>query len=84
MKAIILAGGAGTRLHPLTPPERAAAPTLYRVLTQSARRIAAGEHIALVLDEATCEIEGAGFMLSPLRVHRLPFRTKMRRVGTSP
>src|SRR5262245_56401355 len=46
--------------------ERAAAPTLYRVLTDCARRIAAGEPIAQALDEGDAAITGAGFTLDYL------------------
>jgi pantoate--beta-alanine ligase len=43
--------------------ERAAAPNLYRVLQDCARRLAAGELIARVLDEGSAAIEGAGFAI---------------------
>jgi pantoate--beta-alanine ligase len=45
----------------LSPAERAAAPTLYRVLKESAARIAAGEPIARVMSEGWIAIEAAGF-----------------------
>src|SRR5262249_38213136 len=50
----------------LSAAERAAAPTLFRVLTDSARRIASGELLARVLDEGGAAIEGAGFALDYL------------------
>jgi pantoate--beta-alanine ligase len=50
----------------LSASERAAAPTLYRVLKESAQRIAGGELIALVLDEGGAAIERAGFTLDYL------------------
>jgi pantoate--beta-alanine ligase len=45
----------------LSPAERAAAPTLYRVLKESAARIAAREPIAKVMSEGWIAIEAAGF-----------------------
>jgi len=45
----------------LSPAERAAAPALYRTLTASAARIAAGEPIAKVTSEGALAIEAAGF-----------------------
>jgi pantoate--beta-alanine ligase len=50
----------------LAATERAAAPTLYRVLKDCAAKIAAGEHVARVLDEGGVEIERAGFALDYL------------------
>jgi pantoate--beta-alanine ligase len=47
----------------LSASERAAAPTLYRVLKDCAGRIARGELIARVLDEGGAAIERAGFVL---------------------
>jgi pantoate--beta-alanine ligase len=44
-----------------SPAERAAAPTLYRTLKDSAARIAAGEPIARVMSEGWLAIEEAGF-----------------------
>jgi pantoate--beta-alanine ligase len=45
----------------LSPRERAAAPVLYRTLKDSAARIAAGEPIAVVMNEGWIAIEEAGF-----------------------
>src|SRR5262249_27727348 len=45
----------------LSPAERAAAPVLYRTLKDSAARIAAGEPIAVVMNEGWIAIEEAGF-----------------------
>jgi pantoate--beta-alanine ligase len=45
----------------LSEAERAAAPALYRVLKESAARIAAGEPIAKVMSEGWIAIEAAGF-----------------------
>jgi pantoate--beta-alanine ligase len=50
----------------LSASERAAAPTLYRVLKDCAGRIARGELIARVLDEGSAAIERAGFVLDYL------------------
>ena len=45
----------------LSPAERAVAPMLYRMLKESAARIAAGEPIARVTSEGWLAIEAAGF-----------------------
>ena len=45
----------------LSPAERAIAPTLYRILKESAARIAAREPIARVMSEGWLAIEAAGF-----------------------
>ena len=50
----------------LSTAERAAAPTLYRVLKGSAARIKHGETIARVLAESRAEIKRAGFALDYL------------------
>lgn len=50
----------------LTPIERAAAPTLHRVLVHCAGEIARGQLLARVLDEGGAEIERAGFALDYL------------------
>jgi pantoate--beta-alanine ligase len=50
----------------LSPSERAAAPTLYRVLNDCAGKIAHGELLARVLDEGAAAIERAGFALDYL------------------
>jgi pantoate--beta-alanine ligase len=47
----------------LSPPERAAAPTLHRVLADCSGKIARGELVARVLDEGGAAIERAGFVL---------------------
>jgi pantoate--beta-alanine ligase len=46
--------------------ERAVAPSLYRVLSTCAARIAAGEPIARVVSEGAIELEAAGFALDYL------------------
>ena len=50
----------------LSPPERAAAPALYRALAACAKRIVAGEAIAGVLDDGGTAIVQAGFVLDYL------------------
>jgi pantoate--beta-alanine ligase len=50
----------------LSASERAAAPTLYRVLEDCAGKIARGALIARALDEAAAAIERAGFVLDYL------------------
>jgi pantoate--beta-alanine ligase len=50
----------------LSATERAAAPTLHRALADCAGKIARGELIARVLDEAGAAIERAGFVLDYL------------------
>ena len=50
----------------LSPSERAAAPTLYRVLKDCAGKITRGELPARVLDEGSAAIERAGFALDYL------------------
>jgi len=47
----------------LTPDERAVAPTLYRVLTLCAQKIAQGRPIAAISAEGREAIERAGFVL---------------------
>src|SRR4029077_19973229 len=50
----------------LAPEERAKAPTLYRVLKESAAGIAAGKPIEAVLDQGRAAITAAGFALDYL------------------
>ncbi|HEY7297180.1 MAG TPA: pantoate--beta-alanine ligase [Xanthobacteraceae bacterium] len=54
----------------LSAEERAAAPTLYRVLLICAGRIARAESIRSVLDEGRVEIEAAGFRLDYLEARQ--------------
>jgi pantoate--beta-alanine ligase len=54
----------------LSASERAAAPTLYRVLKECADKIARGELLARVLDEGTAAIERGGFALDYLEARR--------------
>ena len=50
----------------LSADERAAAPTLYRVLTECAARLKAGQPIAATLAEGEAQIERAGFAVDYL------------------
>jgi len=50
----------------LSADERAVAPTLYRVLTECAARIKAGQSIAATLGESEARIERAGFAVDYL------------------
>jgi pantoate--beta-alanine ligase len=50
----------------LTPAERAAAPTLYRVLTECAAKVKAGQPFAATLAESKAQIERAGFAVDYL------------------
>jgi pantoate--beta-alanine ligase len=54
----------------LDAKERAVAPSLYRVLSACAARIAAGEPIAKVVSEGAIELEQAGFALDYLEARR--------------
>ena len=54
----------------LSASERAAAPTLYRVLKECADKIACGELLARVLDGGTAAIERGGFALDYLEARR--------------
>jgi pantoate--beta-alanine ligase len=50
----------------LSARERAAAPTLYRVLTECAHRLKAGAALAAILAESKAQIEQAGFAVDYL------------------
>ena len=68
----------------LVPQERAAAPTLYRVLRQCAAAIARGERIARVLDEGGAEIERAGFQLDYLEARHAETLQKVEAAAEGP
>ena len=68
----------------LSPSERAAAPTLYRVLRKRAASIAQGEHIARMLDEGGAEIERAGFHLDYLELRNAETLNKVATVTDGP
>jgi pantoate--beta-alanine ligase len=68
----------------LSPQERAAAPTLYRVLKQCAAAIAHGERIARVLDDGGAEIEQAGFQLDYLEARNATTLGKVESAADGP
>jgi pantoate--beta-alanine ligase len=68
----------------LSPHERAAAPTLYRVLKECAAAIARGERIARVLDEGGAEIEGAGLQLDYLEARHATTLAKVESAADGP
>jgi pantoate--beta-alanine ligase len=68
----------------LSAPERAAAPTLYRVLSQCAGAIKRGEHLARVLDEGGAEIEGVGFRLDYLEARNAQTLGKVASTADGP
>jgi pantoate--beta-alanine ligase len=68
----------------LSPQERAAAPTLYRVLKACAGAIGRGERIARVLDEGGAEIEAAGFQLDYLEARHATTLAKVESTADGP
>jgi len=68
----------------LSPQQRAAAPTLYRVLKQCAAAIARDERIARVLDEGGAEIEAAGFQLDYLEARHATTLAKLESAADGP
>ena len=68
----------------LSVEERAAAPTLFRVLSACARRIADDERIARVLDEGGAEIERAGFRLDYLEARNAETLAKVESMADGP
>src|SRR5262245_49147576 len=68
----------------LSPSERAAAPTLYRVLKECAAAIARGQRIARVLDEGGAEIEAAGFQLDYLEARHATTLAKVESAADGP
>jgi pantoate--beta-alanine ligase len=68
----------------LAAPERAAAPTLYRVLKTCAGRIKRGEPVPRVLDEGGAEIERAGFALDYLEARHAETLAKVEAVQDGP
>jgi pantoate--beta-alanine ligase len=68
----------------LDPRERSVAPTLYRVLQQSANRIAAGEAIARVVGEGAIEIEEAGFALDYLEARHVESLARVETLDDGP
>jgi pantoate--beta-alanine ligase len=68
----------------LSVSQRAAAPTLYRVLKDCAGRIARGELAARVLDEGGAAIERAGFVLDYLEARHADTLEPMASVNDGP
>jgi pantoate--beta-alanine ligase len=68
----------------LTQAQRGIAATLYRVLSDCARRIAATEQIARVLDEGAAEIESVGFTLDYLEARHADSLAKVERLDDGP
>ncbi len=68
----------------LTPREREAAPTLYRVLKDCAAAIAAGKPISEVLEEGGATIRQAGFALDYLEARHADTLAPMRSAKEGP
>ncbi len=68
----------------LSPQERAAAPTLYRVLKQCAAAIVRGDRMARLLDEGGAEIEQAGFQLDYLEARNATTLGKVESAADGP
>jgi pantoate--beta-alanine ligase len=68
----------------LSPAERATAPTLYRILTTSAKRIAAGEPIVRVMSEGAIAVEEAGFVLDYFEARHAETLARIETYGTVP
>src|SRR5213075_3141253 len=68
----------------LTRQERAAAPTLYRVLTLCAKKIAEGRSIATILAEGREAIERAGFALDYLEARHAETLQSIRSIKDRP
>jgi len=68
----------------LSAQERAAAPTLHRVLKDCARQIADGALIARVLDEGGAAIESAGFALDYLEARHAETLQPVAAIGDGP
>jgi pantoate--beta-alanine ligase len=68
----------------LSAEQRDVAATLYRVLSDCARRIANNEHLARVLDEGSGDIESAGFTLDYLEARHADTLTKVESLADGP
>lgn len=68
----------------LSDEQRNTAATLYRVLTDCAKRIANNEHMARVLDEGSSIIERAGFMLDYLEARQSDSLMKVATIADGP
>jgi pantoate--beta-alanine ligase len=68
----------------LTPDERAVAPTLHRVLTLCADKIAKGRPIATILSEGREAIERAGFAFDYLEARHAETLMPVRSIKDGP
>ena len=68
----------------LSVDERAVAPTLYRVLTECAARIKAGQSIAVTLGESEAQIERAGFAVDYLEARHARTLAPIASIADSP
>lgn len=68
----------------LTDAQRGIAATLYRVLADCARRIAAKDNIARVLDEGAAEIESVGFTIDYLEARHADSLAKVETLKDGP
>ena len=68
----------------LSPTERAAAPALYRVLKESAARIAASDPIAKVMSEGWIAIEEAGFAVDYFEARHAETLARIETQGDGP
>jgi pantoate--beta-alanine ligase len=68
----------------LSPAERQAAPTLHRVLADSAQAIAAGASIHSVLRKGRQTVEGAGFILDYLEARHAETLAPIASIGEGP
>jgi pantoate--beta-alanine ligase len=68
----------------LSAEERAAAPTLYRVLTECAAQLRAGKPLAATLGESEAQIERAGFAVDYLEARHAETLAKIAAIGEGP
>jgi pantoate--beta-alanine ligase len=68
----------------LSVSERAAAPTLYRVLTECAARLRIGQPLAATLGEGEAQIEGAGFAVDYLEARHAETLVPVAKLADGP
>ncbi len=68
----------------LSANERAAAPTLHRVLKQCAAGLKAGQSLAATLDEGTAQIESVGFAVDYLEARHAETLAKIATLADGP
>ena len=68
----------------LSADDRAVAPTLYRVLTECAARLKAGQSIAATLAESEAQIESAGFAVDYLEVRHAETLASITSIANGP